>query len=103
MENPVFNSNTKLAATYYNRGKPFHLFRIRTDVTLSGLKGQLDEVNRELNYIDTQWVDGIEYRRPSTDSTGSVRFIQMKLMNDDGDVRTMFAIFCEYSTRGPIE
>jgi len=49
MENSVFNSNTKLAAVYYSGGKPPHLFRIHTDVTLSGLKGQLNEINLELN------------------------------------------------------
>ena len=37
-----------------------------------------------------------------TDSAGSVWFSQMKLMNDD-DVRTMFSIFGQFSTRGPIE
>jgi len=47
-------------------------------------------------------VDGVDYQRLSTDSSGSLRFSRMKLMNDD-DVRTMFSIFCQYSTRGPIE
>jgi hypothetical protein len=102
MENSVFNSNTKLAAIYYNGGKATHLFRIRIDVTLSGLKGQLDQINRKLNYRDILTVYGVEYRCPSTDSTESVRFIQMKLMNND-DVRTMFSIFGQYSTRGTIE
>ena len=45
MENVVFNLNTKLAAAYYNGGKLPHLFRIHTDVTLSGLKGQLNQIN----------------------------------------------------------
>jgi hypothetical protein len=102
MENSRFNSNTKLAAVYYNGKKPPHLFKIRTDVILSGLKSQLNEINLELNRRDTQRVDGVEYRRPSTDSSGSLRFIRMKLMNDDY-VRTMFSIFCQYSIRGPIE
>jgi hypothetical protein len=46
-------------------------------------------------------MDGVEHRRPSIDSVGSVRFNRMKLMNDD--VRTMFSIFGQYSNRGPIE
>jgi len=54
MENFVFNSNTKLAAIYYNGRKPPHLFRIRTDVTPSGLKGQLNEINLKLNHRDTE-------------------------------------------------
>jgi hypothetical protein len=101
MENSVFHPNTKLVAVYYNGGKPPHLFRIPTDITLSGLKGQLNQINLELNYRDTRRVDGVESRRPSIDSAGSVRFSQMKLMNDD--VRTMFLIFGQNSTRGPIE
>jgi len=100
--NSVFDSNTKLAAVYYNEGKPPHLFRIPIDVTLSGLKSQLNQINLKLNYRDTQRVDRDEYRRLLTDSTGSVRFSRMKLMNDD-DVRTMFSIFGQYSTRGLIE
>jgi len=38
MEFPGFDPNTKLAAVYYNGGIPPHLFRIRNDVTLYGLK-----------------------------------------------------------------
>lgn len=45
---------------------------------------------------------GVEFRRLSTYSAGSVQFSWMKLMNND-DVRTMFSIFGQYSTRGPIE
>jgi len=101
MENFFFDPNNKLVVVYYNGGKPPYLFWIHTDVTLSGLNGQLDQINRQLNYKDIRMVDGVEYRRPSTDLAGSVRFNQMKHMNDD-DVRTMFVIFGEYSTRGPI-
>jgi len=58
MENYVFDPNTKLAAVYYNGGKPPDLFRIPTDVTLSGLKSQLNQINLELNYREAQRVDG---------------------------------------------
>ena len=92
MQNSVFDPNTKLAAIYYNGGKPPHLFRIPTDVTLFGLKSQLNQINLELNYRDTRRVDGVEYQCPSIDSAGSVRFTWMKLMKDN-DVRTMFSIF----------
>jgi len=102
MENSVIDSNTKLTAAYYNEGKPPHMFRIHTDVTLFGLKDQLDQINRQLNHRNTQRMDGVEYRRPSTDSARSVWFGRMKLMNND-EVRTMFLIFGQYSTREPIE
>jgi len=49
MENSIIDPNTKLAAVYYNGGKPPHLFKIRTDITLSWLKDQLDQINRQLN------------------------------------------------------
>jgi len=102
MENSLFNSNTKLVVVYYNGGKSPHQFRIHIDVTLFGLKSQLNEINLELNHRDTRRVDDVEYQCPSTDSSSSLRFNRMKLTNDDG-VRTMFSIFCQYSTRGPIE
>jgi len=98
MEFLAFDPNTKLAAVYYNGGKPPHLFRIRNDVTLSGLKDQLDQINHK----DMMRVVGVEYRCPLFDSAGSLRLSRMKLTNDD-DVRTMFSVFGHHSTRGPIE
>jgi len=102
MEFSGFNPNTKLAAVFYNGGTPPHLFRICNDVTLSGLKDELDQINRQLSHRDTRRVVGVEYRCPLSYSDGSLRFSQMKLTNDD-DVRTMFSVFGQYSTRGPIE
>jgi len=104
MEFPCFDPNTKLAAVYYNSGTPPRLFMIRNDATLSlsGLKGELDQINRQLNSRDTRRVVDVEYRCPFSDSAGSLRFSRMKLTNDD-DVRTMFSVFSQHSTRGPIE
>jgi len=101
MELPGFDPNTKLAAVYYNSGTPPHLFRIRNDVTLSGLKDELDQINRQLNHRDTKRVVGVEYRCPLSDSARSLRFSRMKLTNDD--VRTMFSVIGQHNTRGPIE
>jgi len=101
MEFPGFDLNTKLAAIYYNGGTPPHLFRIRNDVTLSELKDELDQINRQLNHRDTRRVVGVNYRCPLSNSTGSLRFSRMKLTNDD-NVRTMFFVF-QHNTRGPIE
>jgi len=102
MEFPCFDPNTKLAAVYYNGGISPHLFRICNDITLSGLKDELDQVNRQLNHRDTRRVVGVEYRCPLSDLAGSLWFSRMKLTNDD-DVRTMFSIFGHHSARGPIE
>jgi len=99
MEIYVICPNTKQVVVYYNGWKSPHLFRICTDVTLSGL---MDQINHQLNHRDTRRMDGVDYRRPSTDSVWTVRFSRMKLMNDD-DVTTMFSIFGQYSTKGPIE
>jgi len=61
LEFPSFDSNTKLAAVYYNGGTPPHLFRIHNDVTLSGLKDELDQINRQLSHRDTRRVVGVDY------------------------------------------
>ena len=102
MEFPGFDPNTKLAAVYYNGGTPPHLFRICEDVTLSGLKDELDQINRQLNRRDARRVVGVEYRFPLSNSARSLRFSRMKLTND-GDVRTMFSVFGQHNTRGLIE
>jgi len=102
MEFPGFDPNTKLAAVYYNGGTRPHLFRICNDVTLFGLKDELDQLNRQLNHRDTRRVVGVEYRCLLSDSTGSLHFSRMKLTNND-DVRTMFSVFGQHNTRGPIE
>ncbi|KEH41036.1 hypothetical protein MTR_1g041105 [Medicago truncatula] len=86
MATSIIDLNTKLVAIYCNGGKP-HLFRVRNDVTFSG---------------DTRRVDDVEYRHPSISSIRVVQFSQMKLMNDN-DVRTMFSIFGQCSTKCPIE
>jgi len=43
-----------------------------------------------------------EFEMNLSDSARSLRFSQMKLTNDD-DVKTMFFVFGQHSTRGPIE
>jgi len=72
-------------------GKPSHLFRICTNINLSRLKDQLDQINRQLKHIDTRRVEDVEYRRPSIDSCDTMRFNRMKLMNDgDGRCNALF-------------
>lgn len=71
-------------------------------MSLSGLKDYLDQINGHLNHINTRRVDIIKYRRLSVDSNGSVQFTQMKLRNNN-DVRTMFSISGQYSSKGSIE
>ncbi|KEH44344.1 hypothetical protein MTR_1g112390 [Medicago truncatula] len=68
------------------------MFRIRNDVTLTGLKDDLDQINRQLNHRDTRRVVCVEYRCQLSDSAGSLRFSRMKLTNDN-DVGTMFSVF----------
>ena len=97
-----FDPNTNLAAIYCNGGTPPHLFRIRNDVTLSGLKDELNQINCQLNHRDTRRVVGVEYRCPLSNSSRSIWFSRMKLTNND-DVRIMFSVFGQHNTRGPIE
>jgi len=102
MEFLGLDPNTKLAAVYYNGGTPPHMFRIRNNVTLSGLKDELDQINRQLNHRDTRRVVGVEYRCLLSNSARSLRFSRIKLTNDD-NVRTMFFVFGQHDTRGSIE
>ena len=43
-------SEHQVRSSLLQRVKPPHLLKIHTDVTLSGLKGQLDQIKRQLNY-----------------------------------------------------
>jgi hypothetical protein len=98
----TYRVNTHLAAVYYNNGTP-HLFRINADVKFAALKQQLDQLNNRLNSRnDTRTVTSIEYRKPSIGSDGCITFTKMKLENDV-DIQTMFSIYSQYSTKGPIE
>ena len=63
---------------------------------------QLDQINRQLNHIDTRKVDIIDYLRLSIDFDGIIQFTQMKLSNNN-DVRIMFSIFGQRNSHGPIE
>jgi len=66
------------------------------DVTLSGLKDQLNKINGRLNHEDAIMMDNVKYHHMSIDSDGHVQFTLMKLQGDD-DVITMFFAFGQYS------
>lgn len=76
--------NTKLVAVDYKRRK-HDMFR----------------VHNCLNHRDNRKVNDVKYTLLSMYSDGSVRFTQMKLLNDG--VRAMFFIFGHYSLKRPIE
>jgi pyruvate-formate lyase-activating enzyme len=98
----TYRRDTHLAAVYFGNEAP-NMFRIYVDATLVDLKQQLDEVNRCCNNKnDDRTVTSVEYRKPSLRSNGSVAFSNMQLQNDN-DVRNMFSIYSQYSTKGPIE
>jgi len=61
MDTLAIDRNTKLVVVYHNKGKRPHLFRVWNDVTLSGLKDQLNKIKRQINHKDTRRVDGVEY------------------------------------------
>jgi hypothetical protein len=86
--------HTKLHEYTTTLEKKSNFLRVRVDVMLLDLKDQHDQINNRFNHKDTRRMYSVEYRHPSTDSDGSVRFDQMKLHNDD-DVRTMFSIFAK--------
>ncbi|KAK2388929.1 hypothetical protein QL285_062566 [Trifolium repens] len=98
----TYRRDTHLATVYFEAGTP-NMFRIAVDSTLSDLNQQLDEINRCCNNRnDDRNVTSINYRKPSIRSNGSVTFSKMQLKHND-DVHTMFSIYSQYSTKGPIE
>jgi len=75
----------------FKGGNP-QMFMVRyINITLKGLKDQLDEINQGLNSGDTRRVKCIWYKRPTLDD-GRITFCRLELKNDD-DVRNMFSIF----------
>jgi hypothetical protein len=98
----TYRRDTHIAAVYFDVGTP-NMFRIAIDCTLSELKQQLGEINRCFNNRhDDRNVTSVDYRKPSITSHGSVTFSRMQLTSDD-DVRNMFSIYSQHSTKGPIE
>jgi hypothetical protein len=77
---------------HFNGGNP-QLFKVGyNNVTLKGLKDQLNEINQGLNLGDTRRVENIWYQRPTLDE-GKIWFSRLELTNEN-DVRSMFSIFC---------
>jgi len=80
---------------HFNNENP-QMFNVRyINVTLKGLKDQLDEINQRLIPGDTRRVKYIWYERPTLDDR-RITFIQLELNNDDDDVRSMFSIFWQH-------
>ncbi|AES65211.1 40S ribosomal S10-like protein, putative [Medicago truncatula] len=79
----------------FNGGNP-RMFKVRyINVTVKGLKNQLDEINKELNPRDTRRVEYIWYERSTLDDE-RITFSRLELKNDN-DVRSMFLIFWQRS------
>jgi len=79
----------------FNGGNP-QMFKVRNiNVTLKGLKDQLDEINQGLNPWDTRLVEYSWYERPTLDD-GRITFSRLELSNDD-EVRSMFSIFWQHN------
>jgi len=75
------------------------MFKVRyINVTLKGLKDQLDEINQGLNPKDTRRVEYIWYERPTLDD-GRITFSRLELKNDD-DVKRTQHVFCKISYIG---
>lgn len=74
------------AQVCFNGGKPY-LFKVRDDVTLKELKGQLNEINQGLNPADRRRVEDVQYGHP--------RILQSKktMLTNDDCVRITFSVF----------
>jgi len=72
------------------------MFKVRyINVTLKGLKDQLDEINQGLNPGDTRRVEYIWYEHPTLDD-GRITFSRLELKNED-EVMSMFSIFWQHN------
>jgi hypothetical protein len=77
-------------------GENPQLFKVRyINVTLKGLKDQLNEINQGLNLGDTMRVEYVWYEHPTLDE-GTISFSRLELINDD-DVRSMISIFWQHN------
>jgi len=73
-------------------GENPHMFKVRyINVTLKGLKDQLNEINQGLNPGDTKRVEYVWYERPTLDDE-RITFRRVELKNNE-DMRSMFSIF----------
>jgi len=79
---------------HFNGGNP-QMCKVRyINVTLKGMKDQLDKINQGINPGDTRRVKYIWYERPALDE-GRITFSRLELKDDD-DVRSMFSIFWQH-------
>ncbi|PNY03036.1 hypothetical protein L195_g026359 [Trifolium pratense] len=76
---------------------------IQVDVTLVNLKHQLSQLNSHPHFDDSRRVVDVEYRRLSICSNGTIRLVHQHETSKRDDVRTMFSIFSQYSTKGSID
>jgi len=72
----------------FNGGEPQRLKVRCLDVTLRGLKDQLNEFNQAVNPRDMRRVEYVRYKRPTLDE-GRVSFTWVELKNDE-NVTSMF-------------
>ena len=72
----------------FNSGEPQRLKVWCLDVTLRGLKDQLNEFNQGVNPRYTRRVEYVRYKRPTFDE-GRVSFTWVELTNDK-NVKSMF-------------
>jgi len=72
----------------FNGGEPQRLKVRCLNVTLRGLKDQLNEFNQAVNPRDTKMVEYVRYKRPTLDE-GRVSFTWVELKNDE-NVTSMF-------------
>lgn len=83
-------TNSNIAAIYYNKGKR-NPIRINVDFTLSDSNDQFDLINCRLHNNGTRMMVSVEYWHSSIDSDERIQFTCMKLKSND-NVRTTLYI-----------
>ncbi|XP_058761212.1 uncharacterized protein LOC131634558 [Vicia villosa] len=89
-----------LTFVYFSSGYLIPLqFRFLRDTPFAEL---IPTLNSLLQYLENQKVVKLEYRSPSFDDEGNVKFTPFEIKNDD-DLKIMWTTFQRYSSKGPIE
>jgi len=58
------------------------MFKVHVDVTLSGMKDKLNQINDHLNYRDTRRMDNVEYHRSSVKRiTAKLQLVSLALID----------------------
>ena len=89
-----------LAFVYFETGYPMPFqFRFSRDTPFAEL---IPSLNTLLHYPENRKVVKLEYRSPSLNDEGGIKFTPFEIKNDE-DLAVLWTTFDRFSSKGPIE